>query len=205
MGGWQTSRTWVVSGCDGRGTDGWDVSQQFLRRSKDRRLGLEPNSFSNGWQTDAEDSSRLGLDLNSFSVGQRTDAWYSSIIVLKPNSFAVGRHTDVWDSSQLTQFDWYSSQSIVSGIFCAKKFCVSQFWEHGNWHFYPGSHPFGILRHLRNWHGRYLDWPIWDQYNHRMLSLLTSANHKRICLIDQSRGDHNQIQHQSLRPFLTQG
>ena len=46
--GGQTSRKIFVRGCNGRRIDGWDVSQQFLRRSKDRRLGLEPNSFSDG-------------------------------------------------------------------------------------------------------------------------------------------------------------
>ena len=137
-GGWQTSRAWVVSGCDGRGTDGQDVSQLVLRRLKYRRLGLEPNGFSNGRRTDAEDSSWLWLELISFSVGWRRDTWESSQIGLEPNSFAVGRRTDVWDSSQLglNSIDsscWDSSQSIFLGIFCANKFRVSQFWEHGNW------------------------------------------------------------------------
>ena len=95
------SRTWVTRGCGGRGMDGWDVSQHFLRWSKDRRLGLEPNSFSDGWRTDAGNSSRLGLELNSFSVGRWTDTCDSSRIGLEPNSFAVGRRTDVWDSSRL--------------------------------------------------------------------------------------------------------
>ena len=99
--GGQTSRTWVVRGCDGQSTDGWDVSQQFLRRSKDRRLGLEPNSFSDGWRADAWDSSRIGLEPNSFTVSQQTDACDSSWIGLEPNSFTVGQQTDVWDTSWL--------------------------------------------------------------------------------------------------------
>ena len=73
--GGQTSRTWVVSLCKSLRTDNWDVSQQFLHRSKYRRLGLEPNSFSVGWQTDVWDSSQLGLEPNSFSVGWRTYVW----------------------------------------------------------------------------------------------------------------------------------
>ena len=77
-GGLHSSRTLVVSGCGGQGTYGWDVNQQFLRWLKDRRLEIEPNSFSKGRQTDAGDSSRLGLDPNSFSTGRRTDAWDSS-------------------------------------------------------------------------------------------------------------------------------
>ena len=56
------------------------MSQQFLRQSKDRRLGLDPNSFS---------------------VGQRTNVQYSSRLGLEPNSFCVFRRTDVWDSSRL--------------------------------------------------------------------------------------------------------
>ena len=140
-GGWQTSSTWVVRGCDGRETYGWDVSQQFLRRSKDRRLGLKPNSFSDGWQTDAGDSSRLGIEPISFSVGRRTDACASSWIGLEPNSFAVGWQTDVCDliwlgleSMGLSSLGLESS--IVLGILCAKKFRFSQFWEHGNWQWY---------------------------------------------------------------------
>ena len=74
------------------------MSQQFLRRSKDRRLGLDPNRFR---RTDAGDLSRLGLELNSFSVGRRTDVCDSSQIGLEPNSFAVGQRTYVWDSSRL--------------------------------------------------------------------------------------------------------
>ena len=77
------------------------MSQQVLRWSKDRRLGLKPNSFSDGRRMDAEDSSRLGLEPNSFSIGRLTDACDSSRIGLDPNSFAVGRRTDVWDLSQL--------------------------------------------------------------------------------------------------------
>ena len=84
-----------------KGTYGWDVSQQFLHRSKDRRLGLEPNSFSDGQRTDAGDSSQLGLEPNSFSVGQRTDAWDSSRLGLEPNSFSVGRQTDAWESIRI--------------------------------------------------------------------------------------------------------
>ena len=84
-----------------QGIDGWDVSQQFLRRSKDRRLGLEPNSFSDGRRTYDGDSSPLGLKPNSFSVGRRIDAWDSSRIGLDPNSFSVSRRTDVRDSSRL--------------------------------------------------------------------------------------------------------
>ena len=77
------------------------MSQQFLRRSKDRRLGLEPNSFSYSRRTNDGDSSRLGLEPNSFSVGQQTDACDLSKIGLEPNSFAVGPRTDVWESSRL--------------------------------------------------------------------------------------------------------
>ena len=66
------------------------MSQQFLRQSKDRRLGLEPNSFSDSRRTDAWDSSQLRLNPNSFSVGQWTDAWDLSRIGLEPNSFTVG-------------------------------------------------------------------------------------------------------------------
>ena len=101
MVGGQTSRKWVVRGCVDRRTDGWDVSQQFLCRSKYRRLRLEPNSFGDGRRTDAWDSIRLGLEPNSFSVGRRTYVWYSSWIGLEPNSFTVGRQTDVWDSIRL--------------------------------------------------------------------------------------------------------
>ena len=69
----QASRTWVVSGCDDRRTDEWDVSQQFLRRSKDRRLGIEPNVFSVGKRTDVWDSSRLVLEsIFSASVNGQT-------------------------------------------------------------------------------------------------------------------------------------
>ena len=77
------------------------MSQQFLRRSKDRRLGLEPNSFSFGRQTHAWDSSRLGLEPNSFSVGRRTNVCDSIQLGIEQNSFSVGRRTDVWDSSHL--------------------------------------------------------------------------------------------------------
>ena len=120
-GGWQTSRTCVVRGYDGRRTDGWDVSQQFLRRKKDRQLGLEPNSFSNGRRMDAGYSGRLGLKLNSFSVGRRTDACDLSQIGLKPNSFAVGRRTDIWDSS------WLGLESIDSfgHILCKEVPCLT--------------------------------------------------------------------------------
>ena len=49
------------------------MSQQFLRRSKDRRLGLESNSFSVGRRTDVWDSSRLGLEsIVSVSVEVQT-------------------------------------------------------------------------------------------------------------------------------------
>ena len=129
--GGQTSRTWVVRGCDGRRTDGWDVSQQFLRRSKDRRLGLEPNSFSDGQWTDTGDSSWLGFKTNSFSVGWRTDAWDSSRIWLEPNSFAVGRQTDVWDFSQLglesIYLSWLGLEPINSfgHILCKEILCLT--------------------------------------------------------------------------------
>ena len=115
-GGWQTSRTWVISGCNGQGTDVWDASQQFLRRSKDRQLGLEPNSFSDGWRTDTWDLSRLGLKPNSFSIGWRIDAYDSSQIGLKPNSFTVGWRTDVWDSSRLGLKSIDSSQLGLESI-----------------------------------------------------------------------------------------
>ena len=77
------------------------MSQQFLRRSKDRQLGLEPNSFSDGRQTDDGDSSRLGIKPNSFSFSRWTDACDLSRIGLEPNSFAVSRRTDVWELSRL--------------------------------------------------------------------------------------------------------
>ena len=49
------------------------MSQQFLRRSKDRRLGLDPNSFSVVRWTDVWDSSRLGLEsIVSASVDGQT-------------------------------------------------------------------------------------------------------------------------------------
>ena len=92
---------WVVRGCNGWRAYVWDASQQFLRQSKNRQLGLEQNSFSDGRQTDTEDSSRLGLEPNSFSVVRQIDAWDLSWTGLDPNSFAVGRRTDVWDSSRL--------------------------------------------------------------------------------------------------------
>ena len=77
------------------------MNQQFLRQSKDRRLGLNPNNFSVGRRTDAWELSRLGLEQNSFSVSQQTDVWDSSQIGLKPNSFTVGQQTDIQDSSRL--------------------------------------------------------------------------------------------------------
>ena len=44
-----------------------------MRQSKDRRLGLEPNSFSVGRKTDVWDSSRLGLEsIVSASVDGQT-------------------------------------------------------------------------------------------------------------------------------------
>ena len=88
------------------------MSQQFLRRSKDRRLGLEPNSFSNG---------------------RRSDAWYSSQIGLEPNSFAVGRSTDVCDSSQLGLESIDSSRlgiesiNIFGHILCKEVTCIRVF------------------------------------------------------------------------------
>ena len=100
-GGWETSRAWVVSGCDDRGTDGQDVSQPVQRWSKDRRLGLEPNGFSEVWRMDAEDLSWLCLEPISFSVGRQTDTWDSSRIGLEPNSFSVGQQTNVWGSSRM--------------------------------------------------------------------------------------------------------
>ena len=54
-----------------------------MRRSKDRRMGLEPNSFSVGQRTDVQDSSWLGLEPNSFSVGRQTDIWDSSRLGLE--------------------------------------------------------------------------------------------------------------------------
>ena len=132
-GGWQMSRTWVVRGWDGRGTDGWDVSQQFLRWSKDRRLGLEPNSFSDGRQTDARGSSRLGIETNGFSVGRQTDACDSSQIGLEPNSFTVGWWTDVWDSSQLG----LESINSFRHILCKEVPCLTVLVTHEltTWHF----------------------------------------------------------------------
>ena len=56
--GGQTSRTRFVKGCDDQKTDRRDVSQHFLRWSKDRRLGPKPNSFIVGRQTDFWDSSQ---------------------------------------------------------------------------------------------------------------------------------------------------
>ena len=78
--GGKTSSTWVISGCDVRRTDDWDVSQNFLRWSKDRQLGIEPNSFSVGRRTDVWDLSRLGLEsIVSASVdGQTSGAQVNS-------------------------------------------------------------------------------------------------------------------------------
>ena len=125
---------WVVRGCDGRKTYEWDASQQFLRRSKDRRLGLEPNSFSAGRRADDWDSSWLGLKLNSFNVGRRTDAWDSSWIGLEPNSFTVGQRTDVWDSSRLG----LESIDSFGHILCKEVPCLTVLgsreltpWKHG--------------------------------------------------------------------------
>ena len=120
-GGGLTSITWVVRGCYGWGTDGWDVSQHFLRQSKDRRLRLEQNSFSNGERTDIGDSSWLGLEPNSFSVGRRTYACDSSQIGLDPNSFAVGQRTDVWDSSRLG----LESINSFGNILCKEVPCLT--------------------------------------------------------------------------------
>ena len=120
-GRWQTFGTWVLRGCDGQGTDSWDVSQRFLRRQKDRRLGLEPNSFSDGRRTDAGESSRLVLEPNSFSVSQQTDAYDSRRIWLEPNSFAVGWRTDVWDSSRLG----LESFNSFGHILCKEVLCLT--------------------------------------------------------------------------------
>ena len=113
--------TWVIRGCYGRRTDGWDVSQQFLLRSKDRRLGLDPNSFSAGWRTDAWNSSWLGLEPNSFTVGRWTDAWDLSWIRLEPNSFNVGWRTDVWESSRLI----VESINSFGHIVCKEVLCLT--------------------------------------------------------------------------------
>ena len=120
-GRWQTSRTWVVRDCDGQRTDGWDASQQFLRWSKDRRLGLEPNSFGNGLRTDTWDSTQLGLEPNSFGVGRRTDAWDLIQIGIKPNSFTVGRRTYVWDSSRMI----LKSTNTFGHIMCKEVLCLT--------------------------------------------------------------------------------
>ena len=127
---WQTSRTWVVRGWDGQGTYSWDVSQQFIRGSKDRRLGIEPNSFSDGQRTDAGDSSRLGLEPNSFSLCQRIDTYDLNQIGLEPNSFAVGWRTDIWDSSRLR----LESIDIFGHILCKELPCLTilgtpELWE----------------------------------------------------------------------------
>ena len=54
-------------------TIGWDVSQQFLRLSKDRRMGFKTNSFIVGQRTDIWDSSRMGLEsIVSVSVDRQT-------------------------------------------------------------------------------------------------------------------------------------
>ena len=92
------------------------MSQQFLRRSKDRRLGLESNSFSVGRRTDVWDSSRLGLEsIVSASVEVQT-SWN------RVNSFSAGQRADVWDATG------------VLGILCENKIRVSQLWEHRNLH-----------------------------------------------------------------------
>ena len=130
-GGQHTSRSWVVSGCDGQGTDGQDVSQQVLHRSKDRHLGLDPNSFRNCRRTDAEESIRLWLEPISFSVGRRTDTWDSSRIGLDPNSFAVGQRTDVWDSIWLGLKSIHSSRlglesiNSLGNILCIEISCLT--------------------------------------------------------------------------------
>ena len=122
---------WIVSGCDSRGTYGRDVSQQVLRRSKYRLLGIKPNSFSNGRRTNAEDSSRLWLEPISFSVGQRTDTWDSSQIGIDPNSFAVGQQNYVWDSSRMglesIDSSWLGLKSINSfrNILCKEVPCLT--------------------------------------------------------------------------------
>ena len=97
------------------------MSQQFLRQSKDRRLGLKPNSFSDGRRTDAWDSSQLGLEPNSFSVGRGTDACDLSRIGIEPNSFTVGLWTDVWDSSQLG----LESINSFGHILCKEVLCLT--------------------------------------------------------------------------------
>ena len=53
------------------------MSQQFLRRSKDIRLGLEPNSFSVGRRTDVSDLSQLGLEsiVSALVDGQTSGTW----------------------------------------------------------------------------------------------------------------------------------
>ena len=122
---------WDVSGWDGQGTDGLDVSQQVLRQLKDRRLGLDKNGFSDSRWTDDEDSSHLWLEPISFGVGRRTDTWDSSRIELKPNSFSIGRMTDVWDLSQLglksIDSSWMELESINSfgHILCKEVSCLT--------------------------------------------------------------------------------
>ena len=122
-GGWQTSRKWVVRGWDGRGTDGWDVSQQFLRQLKDTRLGLKPNSFSNGWWIYAWDFSWLGLGPNSFSVGRLTVICDLSQIGIEPNSFTVDLQTDVWDLSR----QGLESINSFGHILCKEVPCLTVF------------------------------------------------------------------------------
>ena len=98
------------------------MSQQFLHQSKDRRLGLESNSFSDGRRTDAWDSSRLGLEPNCFIVGRQTDACDSIRIGLNLNSSASvdgqtsGTRVD-WDLSQSTVLEYSVQKSSVSHIF----------------------------------------------------------------------------------------
>ena len=163
-GRWQTPRAWVVSGCDGQGKNGQDASQPVIRWLKDRRLELEPNGFNDGPLTDTEDLSRLWLEPISFSVSWRTDTWESSQIGLEPISFAVGQRTDVWGSSRLGLKSIDSSrmglESINSfGHILGKKFRVSQFWEHWDWHTYTSNF---FSRDVKMWHWWwiYIFWTI---------------------------------------------
>ena len=78
------------------------------------------------------DLSRLvSASVDGQTPGTRVE--YESIQIVLPlvDGQTSGDQVD-WDSSQLTRVVWELSQSIVPGVFCAKKFCVSQFWEHRN-------------------------------------------------------------------------
>ena len=135
---------------------------------EDRRLGRDSLEVATVIKQTA------GMWVNSFCFGQRTDDCELSQIV----SATVDRQTSgnrvEYDSSQIflalvdeqtfgIQFDWDSSQSTVLGILCAKKFRVSQFWEHGNWHWTSFS-----LIAANNFSSRVVDNLLLDIYSERI-------------------------------------